>query len=283
MLTGHPLAFVPSRTQGAEEAWQASDLPPELRLRALSFLPPNELALSGRLSSKDAAQRFSEPHHRTARLRQRLSGHAVTATTTRVVEVDGEVVEGDMAAAVVQHAARAAKQLNFRHKLCLALTAAASGYEANVEFALQLLQPNVFPELLHTDFYMDALPEGRCYWQDAGFPLSPIMDLGSAAVTSGLAHLLPSLVQRCPGLLDPCATLGAAARHCDLAGLQAAWEAVGQQLLTSFALPQRNGFAACVPTPMEQRNGVRSTWWRVMAAAASSSTHDAIAKMGWVF
>lgn len=41
-----------------------SDLPPELRLGILSLLPHNELALAGRLTSKDAAQRFHR--HRTA-------------------------------------------------------------------------------------------------------------------------------------------------------------------------------------------------------------------------
>ncbi len=42
-------------------------------------------------------------------------------------------------------------------------------------------------------------------------------------MVSGLAHLLPSLEQRCPGLLEPQRTLEAAARQGDLAGLQVAW------------------------------------------------------------
>ncbi len=68
-----------------------------------------------------------------------------------------------------------------------------------------------------------------------GRPLPGAMgDVGSAAVVSGLAHLLPSLAQLCPGMVDPGRTLEAAARHCDLAGLEAAWEVVGQPLRNSL-------------------------------------------------
>ncbi len=119
----------------------------------------------------------------------------------------GVVLEG--AAAALQH-------LPFRCKLKTLSRAAESGCEANVELAWQLLQPHVFPELLQTSHYNDFS--------------HPARDVGSAAVSSGLAHLLPSLEQRCPGLLDPGRTLEAAARQCDLAGLQAAWGLLGRRL-----------------------------------------------------
>ncbi len=67
-------------------------------------------------------------------------------------------------------------------------------------------------------------------------------DVGSAAVASGLARRLPSLAQRCTGLLDPVRTMEAAAIHCDLAGLQAEWEVVGQRLQRQYeAAPEVRG------------------------------------------
>ncbi len=236
-------------------------LPAELRLHILSLLPPNDLALGGRLSSKDAAQHFSELNCRTAHLRQTLPDHAVTAGQAS--------------------AQTALRQLTFRQKLHLPATAAASGCEANVEFALQLLQPHVFLELLRTD--------GGYTWAHSGAPsreggenLPPTADLGSAAVASGLAHLLPSLEQRCPGLLDPGRTLEAAARYCDLAGLQAAGEVLGRRLLSSIwekVLAERAKHSETKAKDLAEANGV---WQRIMVEVAGSSTPDALAKMALV-
>ncbi len=278
------------------------NLPPDLRLRVLSLLPPNDLALGGRLSCKDAAQRFSEPHHRTARLGQPLHGHAITSAGARAGESAAEGAEGG-GGAPVEHASRAVTQLNFRQKLRLVTTAAASGCEANVEFALQLLQSHVFPELLHTDHYLGLMQEGQPRQRQGTIPPSPATDVGSAVVASGLAHLLPSLAQRCPGLLDPGATLEAAALHLSLAGLQAAWEAVGHQLTSRLQLQPRRqpvwgpaldlGFMAPGISMGQGFNLAQlqsmalstseacKVWRRVMVAAACSPAAGSTAKLEW--
>ncbi len=105
--------------------------------------------------------------------------------------------------------------------------------------------------------------------------------VGAAAAASGLVRLLPSLEQRCPGLLDPGSTLEAAASHYDLSGLQAAWEAVGPRLHSSLQPRDMKG--------ADDRYWGRiwddrmdAAWEKIMAAAAGSSTPDAIAKMEWV-
>ncbi len=240
-------------------------LPPDVRLHILSLLPPNDLALGGRLSSKDAAQHFSEPTYRTAHLGQPLPGHAA------------------IAAGLFDSGQTALRQLTFQQKLHLPATAAASGCEANVDFALQLLQPHVFPGLLQADHGYAWLREGLPIEPERyGIPdITAAADLGSAALASGLAHLLPSLAQRCPALLDPGRTLEAAARHCDLAGLQAAWEVLGQRLLSSI-----EGNAPDVDS--EDDEYYHDDEWeqqalqRIMAEAAASPTPDAIAKMAWV-
>ncbi len=228
-----------------------SSLLPELRLRILSLLPPNDVVLGGRLSSKDAAQRFSEPHHRTVHLAsQPLPGHVVDT------------------AWCVEAARAATTQLTFRHKLLLLIRSPVSGCEANVEFMLQLMQQQLFPELLRTDHYLKVVPPP---WRTWGINFT---DLGSAAVASGLARLLPSLEQRCPGLLDPAATLQAASRHCDLAGLQAAWEVLGERMISTV-----QGLATAWRSGEQQ---VAEVLQCMLAAAADSLTADAVAKMDWV-
>ncbi len=105
-------------------------VPSALQLHILSLLPPNERALSGRLVSPDAAAALSGPEHCTASPSQPLPPHAVPWAV----------------AAGQQHV----RQLPFRHKLQLLCTAAASGSEVNLEVALALLQPSIFPELLQS-------------------------------------------------------------------------------------------------------------------------------------
>ncbi len=188
-------------------------LPPALQLHILSFLPPNDRALSGRLVSPDAAAGLSGPRHFTARLYKPLPPHAVPWA-----------VEAGQ-----QHV----RQLPFRHKLQLLCTAAESGSEANLEVALALLQPSVFPELLYQD-----MRKGTAY-----------PNPGVAAVEAGHPQLLGWLLRHCPALLaDRRAILMAAARHCDLAGLQAAWAALGcsNSMSPSSFIDQNflDGFAA---------------------------------------
>ncbi len=262
------------------------DLTFELRLHVLSFLPPNDLALSGRLSSKDAAQRFSEPHHRTARLSQPLPRHIMAAADAGPGQGAVEGAEGG-GWTPFRQASRAAAQLSFRHKLLLLSTAAASGRKTNVGFAWRLLQPHVFPDLLQTDLYSKTVRDVRNPRSQTGLPHWRPADVGSTAVASGLAHLLPSLAQRCPGLLDPGATLETAARHCDLAGLQAAWQLMGQRLEDSFPqeLPKMMAHLSITETmeTLQPRDtATELVCWRMMTAAAGSSTPDATAKMAWV-
>ncbi len=249
-------------------------LPPELRLRILSLLPPNEMALSGRLACKDAAQHFSQPPQRTACPSQPLPGHAVTTLWC---------VEGAQAAL---------RELPFVRKLLLLSRAAASGCEASVELAWQLLQPHVLPELLQTDRYgalllaksrdLALLLRQRVYYIQ--FNRYIPTDVGAAAAESGLARLLPSLEQRCPGLMLPANTLAPAAQHCNLPGLKAAWELLDERLRSST----KPLFVD--PEDMESEsyeeawgNNLRTAWLEVLAAAARSTTHGAIAKMDWVF
>ncbi len=159
-------------------------LPPALQPHILSFLPPNDRALSGRLVSPDAAAALSEDPTCTASLSQLLSPHAAPWA-----------VEAGR-----QHVMR----LPFRHKLQLLCSAAASGREANLEVALALLQPNVFLNVLHQTRNQYPNP-------------------GVAAVEAGHPQLLGWLVRHCPALLgNRRDILRAAARHCNLAGLQAA-------------------------------------------------------------
>ncbi len=205
-------------------------LPTVLQLHILSFLPPNDRALSGRLAFLDAADALSDPDHCTASLSQPLPPHAVPWA-----------VEAGQ-----QHA----RQLPFWHKLQLLCTAAASGSEANLEVALALLQPNVFPELLQR-------------WVPYNGP-----DPGVAAVKAGHPQLLGWLLRRCPGLVDIQSALGRAAWHCDLAGLQATWEVLC-------------GSASCTsPAARGPRPPVLDQL--VFDTAAGSPTPDAVAKMQWV-
>ncbi len=167
-------------------------LPTTLQLHSLSFLPPNDRALSGRLVSPDAAAGLSGPEHCTASLSQPLPPHAMPWA-----------VEAGQ-----QHV----RQLLFRHKVQLLSTAAASGSEVNLEVALALLQPSIFPELLH----------GKLK-RSSAYP-----NPGVAAVEAGHPQLLGWLLRHCPALVAKRGEiLRAAAWRCDLAGLQAVWETLG--------------------------------------------------------
>ncbi len=215
-------------------------VPPQLstadQLHVLSFLPPNERALNGRLVSPELRDALSEPQHCTASLSQSLPPH----TAPWAVEAGQQHV----------------RQLPFENKLRLMCVAAASGSEVNLEVALALLQPSIFSELWYHGRWLEGM---LLRW---GFG-----DPGVAAVQAGHPQLLGWLLHNCPGLLGPNDALAAAAKHCDLAGLQAAWE-----LLQTCPVSAR-----------------RVSGWRTAAvsqaaltAAAASTTPDAVAKMQWV-
>ncbi len=200
-------------------------LPAALQLHILSLLPPNDRALSGRLVSPDAAAGLSQDPTCTASLSQPLPPHAVPWA-----------VEAGQ-----QHV----RQLPFRHKLQLLCTAAASGSEVNLEVALALLQPSIFPELLHAY---------NTVWASKYVP--PEANPGAAAVTAGHPQLLGWLLSHCPGLVEREQVLTAAAKHCDLAGLQAAFGALSV--------------------------GPKGQGW-MLDLLAESATLDAVAKMEWFF
>ncbi len=256
------------RTTDSQSVWE---LPSELFLRILALLPPHDLALSGRLSCKAAAQRFSGAHHRTVSIDQPLPNHTVTTTTATAVQTASNMTITTVTSVttaspwLLASATAPMRELTFRRKLLLLCRAAASGCAAKVEVAWQLLQPHVFSELLQSSRYCRTVLQQV---REQG----PVPDVGSAAVASGLAHLLPCLVQRCPGLLDPGRTLEAAARHCDLAGLQAAWVLLEQRLQSS---PEEEG--GQLPA-----GSVQQFWQRMLAAAARSTAPEAASKMEWV-
>ncbi len=216
---------------------QQQQLPTAVQLHILSFLSPNDKALSGRLTCRDACDTLAEAHHCTASLSQPLPPHAVPCAL----------------AAGEQHV----RQLPFKHKLQLLCTASVSGSETNLEVALALLQPSVFPELLQQ--------------YDKAWELVRPYDPGVAAVGAGHPQLLGWLLRRCPGLLLADDVLDAAARHCDLTGLQVAWSVLQHGEPGSSSCGRRSGDSS---SP--------SLGQGVLDAAAESPMPDAMAKMDWV-
>ncbi len=171
---------------------------PELQAAVLACLPPNEQALTGRLVNRDACMRLVS--NSTAQFRLPLPPAACDAAWR-------------------PHLHQARKQLTFGGKLSMLSAAAASGCKTNLELAWGLLRPGLFPELLKRPQGYRAL----AFYDDKIEGLDP----GTAAVRAGhAAAVLPWLVSHgCP--LHPDRTMEAAAQHCDLAGLQAAWQLLG--------------------------------------------------------
>ncbi len=227
-------------SNGSRKSVQLRQLPTTLQLHVLSFLPSNDRALSGRLVSPDARDTLSGPEHCTAFLSQPLPPHAVPWA-----------VEAGQ-----QHV----RQLPFRHKLQLLCTAAASGSEVNLEVALVLLQPSIFPELLHS---YDLVWAYMC--------VSPTANAGVAAVAAGHPQLLGWLLSHCPGLVHPYDMLEVAAWHCDLPGLQAVWQAL-----------QSHPSCASTCTSTSHSLYRPRLHRRVLDAAANSPTPDTVAKMEWL-
>ncbi len=202
----------------------SQQLPTAVQTSILSLLPPNDRTLSGRLVSPDAADGLSGPQHCTASLFQPLPPHAAAWAV----------------AAGQQHV----RQLPFHHKVQLLCTAAASGSRINLEVALALLQPSIFPGHLHS-------------WDSEDCP-----DPGVAAVEAGHPQLLGWLMHHCPDLIRTEGVLTAAARHCTLAGLQATWE----RLLAWYFSP----------------SGSADLMYIVTFEAAASVASDGLAKLQWL-
>ncbi len=211
-------------------------LPPALQLHILSLLPPNDRALSGCLVSPDAADALAGPDHCSASLSQPLPPHA--------------------APWAVEAGQQHVRQLPFRHKLQLLCTAAASGSEVNLEVALALLQPSIFPELLHN-------LEGAYTRQGSN------ADPGVVAVKAGHPQLLGWLLHHCPALLQPNSVLQAAAQYCDLAGLQTMWEPMHAHLKRGNG---GRGILTNRPGPHQL----------VLDAAVASATPDGAEKVQWL-
>ncbi len=215
-------------TDGQDSLTAVPQLPTAVIVRILELLPANARALTGRLVCHDAWKALSGPENCTAALNQPLPPHA-----------DLWAQEAGQ-----QHV----RQLPFRIKWQLLCTAATSGSEVNLEVAWALLQPSLFPGLSGED-YLETLTK-------APRP-------GLAAVQAGHPQLLRWFLDRCPRVLELGPTLEAAAKHCDLAGLQAAWH----------ALPCAHGDSSGSRLPLGQD---------VLDAAAQSATGDGLAKMQWV-
>ncbi len=208
-------------TATSEPGVPSPQLPPVLQLRILSLMPRNARVLNGRLVCRDA--------HRE------LKDEDCTASLAEPLP--------DWAHAWAQEAGREPlRHMSFQRKVLLLCTAAASGSEVNLEVAWDLLLPSIFAEVLQSKLILD-LP-----------------DPGQAAVRAGHAQVLPWLMRHCPALLRPVRVLAAAAKRCDLAGLQTTWEAL-------------QGETVILPPAITQG---------VLDAAAESATADAVAKMEWV-
>ncbi len=220
-------------------------LPTAVQLHVLSLLPTNDRALSGRMVCKGAAADASDAAMRTATLSHTLPTHAVPWA----VEAGQEHVQ----------------QLPFRHKLQLLCTAAASGSVTNLEVALAVLQPSLFP---------DALQERPSCWKWS----DTCSDLGEVAIKAGHPHLLGWLLRHCPAsLLLPDRVLTTAATHCSLADLQAAWKEIQASLARTELIEPENTVCS------HRRNSIHvSLDQAVLDAAAASVTPDAVAKMEWL-
>ncbi len=210
-------------------------LPTALLSHTFSFLPPNERTLTARFICRDTAVAVSAAEHQSASLSQPLPPHA--------------------APWAVEAGQQHVRRLPFQHKLQLLRTAAASGSEVNLEVALALLQPSIFPEMLIT---------GHDVWSDRD--ILPDPGPGEAAIEAGHPHLLRWLVRHCPALVHPKRVAEAAAEHCDLAGLQGVWRVLNGE-----------------EQPVDWGGRLRPALDHLtLNAAARSLTPDAVAKLEWV-
>ncbi len=211
-------------------------LPTAIQLRILELLPPHDRAVNGRLAFRDAWEALNGPHHCTASLSQPLSPQFAALAQAGCWQ-------------------ERMRLLSFRQKLHLLCTAAASGCEANMDVALGLLRPSVFPELLSSCKTPWRAMRGRT-----------LPDPAVAAVRAGHLHLMPWTARHCPGLVDLRELLTAAAECRSLADLQTVWGA----MYDSESPTETSSF---------QRKLLSQA---VLDAAAGSATPDAVAKMEWI-
>ncbi len=241
--TGGGVSAKGSRTDGQRQPSQVDDtcqlplkravphLPTGPFLRVLELLPAQDLACSGRLACKDAWRHLSGMHHRTVHLSQPLPAHAVPWFES--------------------YGPAALKQLNFDERLLLSVSAAAaSGSEANLAAVWGMVRQGLLPELLgsYKDNYILGAPHPA-----------------TVLVLEGHAHLLPWLLNSgypvFPHTYDD--ILCTAARHCDVAGLQAVWQLLQPHF---HRIPDLD--VTCLSV--------------LSRAAASSAREDAIAKVSWL-
>ncbi len=233
------------------------DVPMELTLAVLAWLPPNEIALSARRTCKAAAQHFAKEHHRIAAIDQPLPPHAANGP-------------------LEEEAVAAFRALSFRHRLRSLPVAAASGSIANLDVALRLLQPFIFSELLRSTLYLDELRRVE----------KNIDDTGTAAIKSGNVGAVSWLLERCPGLVGGSRALEAAARHCLLPQLQEAWAALsatdsslalGREVLEAAAGSATPDAIAKMEWLMQQ--GGCALMYKTAAAAACSGD---LSRLRWM-
>ncbi len=234
-------------------------LPTPLLMHVLSFLPPNDLACSGRAAFKEAWLQLRQPHQCTATVRQPLPPHVAAEWP-----------------AWSQPAQEALCQLPFNLKVRLLSTAASSGSETNLAVAWELVRPCLLPDA--AEAYLEHFREPpRGGWQvrdPVAFP-----NPGTAAARAGHPELIPWLVQhRCPVDLEK--TIVEVAEHCNLGQLREAvayvqgreGEAAAKQRCEG-ALP---GAAACrehgaALAKVEWLHGVAGTGLGVSVAQAAAA------------
>ncbi len=238
-----------------------SSLSEDIRLRILSFLPSNELAWSGRLTCKEAAQRFSDPRFRSISLRKQLplaySSPAEDACPQEQQQQQDQQLEQQKLEQQRQLLSAAAetgmlRRLTLRRKMALTAAAASSGCEFSLGVAWGLQRSCLFLDV-GVPTWMDGVMVAVERYPDSD------SNPGAPAARAGHSHLLRWMVQQgCP--LHPGHTLTAVARFCRLGVLQAAWGLL--------------------------RDGVGDGEVRldsaVLDAAAGSHTEDAMAKVEWV-
>ncbi len=271
----------PSRTSTSPPCPTQDGLPTlstDLRLRILSFLPPNDLAWSGRLTCKEAAQRFGHPHHRTLQFSQQLPlaaccepAEGLPSNSAASAPQQQQQHRQQIQLLIASAEAGLMPKLTIRRKMCLTAAAAATGCQADLEVAWALQRPCVFPDVGVPTWVDDVMIAVERYPTADGNP-------GEHAAWAGHAHLLPWLVQHgCP--LHPGRTLAAVAQHCDLNTLQATW-----RLLSGSG----GGGGGGGRGPEGGGDGEGSGGGEVrldsgvLNGAARSRTADAIAKVEWV-
>ncbi len=229
-------------------------------MHVLSFLPPNDLACSGRAAFKEAWLQLREPHQCTASMRQPLPPHVAVEWP-----------------AWAQPAQEALRQLPFNLKVRLLSTAASSGCETNLAVAWALVRPCLFPD---ANVYLGLFKDHPVGCMDRG-PVD-VLDPGTAAARAGHPELIPWLVRHgCP--VDVQAAVTEVAKRCSLGQLQEAVAFVqareGESAANYYCEWALFGAAACrehegALAKVEWLHGVAGTGLRpyiVDAAAAAGN------------